>query len=248
MSREYDGRTTTFSPEGRLYQVEYAMEAINNAACAIGVLTKEGVVFGIEKKMISKLLAKVGDSEKVYPIDDHIMCAIAGLTSDANILLQNARKDAQDYLYKYGQPKPVEELVEYICRVKHSYTQVGGLRPFGVSFLFAGWDKESGYQLYHSDPSGNYSGWRAHAIGSNSTLARDMLKKEFKEDMTLEEAMILEARILFKTMDVNELSTDRMEFSVLYRMDNGKIKQHVLTKEETQALFDKIPKDSLRKE
>ena len=85
-----------------------------------------------------------------------------------------------------------------------------------------------------------------------------MLKKEFKEDMTLEEAMILEARILFKTMDVNELSTDRMEFSVLYRwavggsderrMDNGKIKQHVLTKEETQALFDKIPKDSLRKE
>lgn len=170
MSREYDGRTTTFSPEGRLYQVEYAMEAINNAACAIGVLTKEGVVFGIEKKMISKLLAKVGDSEKVYPIDDHIMCAIAGLTSDANILLQNARKDAQDYLYKYGQPKPVEELVEYICRVKHSYTQVGGLRPFGVSFLFAGWDKESGYQLYHSDPSGNYSGWRVHAIGSNSTV------------------------------------------------------------------------------
>lgn len=170
MSREYDGRTTTFSPEGRLYQVEYAMEAINNAACAIGVLTKEGVVFGIEKKMISKLLAKVGDSEKVYPIDDHIMCAIAGLTSDANILLQNARKNAQDYLYKYGQPKPVEELVEYICKVKHSYTQVGGLRPFGVSFLFAGWDKESGYQLYHSDPSGNYSGWRAHAIGSNSTV------------------------------------------------------------------------------
>ena len=150
MSREYDGRTTTFSPEGRLYQVEYAMEAINNAACAIGVLTKEGVVFGIEKKMISKLLAKVG----------------------ASILLQNARKNAQDYLYKYGQPKPVEELVEYICKVKHSYTQVGGLRPFGVSFLFAGWDKESGYQLYHSDPSGNFSGWRAHAIGSNSTVRR----------------------------------------------------------------------------
>ena len=88
MSREYDGRTTTFSPEGRLYQVEYAMEAIKNAACAIGILTKEGVAFGIEKKMISKLLAKVGESEKVYPIDDHIMCAVAGLTSDASILLR----------------------------------------------------------------------------------------------------------------------------------------------------------------
>ncbi|KAK8796063.1 hypothetical protein WA171_004027 [Blastocystis sp. BT1] len=248
MSREYDGRTTTFSPEGRLYQVEYAMEAINNAACAIGILTKEGVAFGIEKKMISKLLAKVGESEKVYPIDDHIMCAVAGLTSDASILLQNARKDAQEYLYKYGQPKPVEELVEYICRVKHSYTQVGGLRPFGVSFLFAGWDAIRGFQLYHSDPSGNYSGWKGHAIGSNSTLARDMLKKELKDDMTLEEAMMLEARVLFKTMDVNELSTDRMEFSVLYKTDSGKIKQHVLTKEETQELFNKIPKDSLRKE
>jgi proteasome subunit alpha type len=170
MSREYDGRTTTFSPDGRLYQVEYAMEAINNAACAIGILTKEGIVFGIEKKMISKLLAKVGDSEKVYPIDNHIMCAVAGLTSDASILLQDARKDAQEYLYKYGQPKPVEELVEYICSVKHAYTQVGGLRPFGVSFLFAGWDAVNGYQLYHSDPSGNYSGWKGHAIGSNSTV------------------------------------------------------------------------------
>ena len=170
MSREYDSRTTTFSPEGRLYQLEYAMEAINNAACAIGILTKEGIVFAIEKKMISKLLAKVSDSEKVYPIDDHIMCAIAGLTADASILLQSARKNCQDYLYKYGQAKPVEELVEYICKVKHSYTQVGGLRPFGVSFLFAGWDKFYGYQLYHSDPSGNYSGWKAHAIGSNSTV------------------------------------------------------------------------------
>ena len=170
MSREYDERTTTFSPEGRLYQVEYAMEAINNAPCAIGILTKEGIAFGIEKKIISKLLAKIGESEKVYAIDNHIMCAVAGLTSDANILLQNARKNAQEYLYKYGQPKPVEELVEYICKIKHSYTQVGGLRPFGVSFLFAGWDKIHGYQLYHSDPSGNFSGWKAHAIGSNSTV------------------------------------------------------------------------------
>lgn len=170
MSRGYDGRTTTFSPEGRLYQVEYAMEAINNAPCAIGILTKEGIAFGIEKKLISKLLAKINESEKVYPIDSHIMCAVAGLTSDANILLQDARKDAQDYLYKYGQPKPVEELVQHICKLKHSYTQVGGLRPFGVSFLFAGWDKINGYQLYHSDPSGNYGGWKAHAIGSNSAV------------------------------------------------------------------------------
>ena len=167
---KYDTQTTTFSPEGRLYQVEYAMEAINNAATCVALLTKDGIVLGVEKKIPSKLLATSEESEKIYVIDDHVICAVAGLTADANILLQEAREDAQDYLYKYHQPKPVEELVSKICTYKHSYTQVGGLRPFGVSFLFAGWDKNYGYQIYHSDPSGNFYGWKAHVIGANNTV------------------------------------------------------------------------------
>lgn len=132
------------------------MAAIQNAAAAIAIQTKEGIVIATENKIIGKLLAPPKSSEKVYKVDGHIICAVAGLTSDANILLSNARVQSQRYRYTYGEDQPVEELVKLLCDYKHSYTQHGGLRPFGVSFLFAGWDRHYGYQIYESDPSGNY--------------------------------------------------------------------------------------------
>jgi 20S proteasome subunit alpha 3 len=95
MSRRYDSRTTIFSPEGRLYQVEYAMEAISNAGAAIGVLAKDGVVLAAEKRVISKLLATSKSTEKMYKIDDHVACAVAGIMADANILINTARLQAQ---------------------------------------------------------------------------------------------------------------------------------------------------------
>ncbi|GMN49433.1 hypothetical protein TIFTF001_018609 [Ficus carica] len=164
MSRRYDSRTTIFSPEGRLYQVEYAMEAIGNAGTAIGILSKDGVVLVGEKKVTSKLLQTSTSTEKMYKIDDHVACAVAGIMSDANILINTARVQAQRYTYAYQEPMPVEQLVQSLCDTKQGYTQFGGLRPFGVSFLFAGWDKNFGFQLYMSDPSGNYGGWKAAAI------------------------------------------------------------------------------------
>jgi len=138
MSRRYDSRTTTFSPEGRLFQLEYAMEAINNAASAIGILTKEGVVLACEKRATSKLLVKTELSDKIYKIDDHVVCAVAGLTSDANILLDYARRASLGYTYRFQEPQPVEQLIKAVCDTKQGYTQYGGLRPFGVSFLYAG--------------------------------------------------------------------------------------------------------------
>ncbi|KAE9456523.1 hypothetical protein C3L33_11541, partial [Rhododendron williamsianum] len=164
MSRRYDSRTTIFSPEGRLYQVEYAMEAIGNAGTAIGILSKDGVVLVGEKKVTSKLLQTSTSTEKMYKIDDHVACAVAGIMSDANILINTARVQAQRYTFSYQEPMPVEQLVQSLCDTKQGYTQFGGLRPFGVSFLFAGWDKNYGFQLYTSDPSGNYGGWKAAAI------------------------------------------------------------------------------------
>jgi 20S proteasome subunit alpha 3 len=159
MSRRYDSRTTIFSPEGRLYQVEYAMEAISQAGAAIGILAKNGVVLAAEKRITSKLLDIRKSTEKMYKIDDHISCAVAGITADANILINYARQAAQKYFYTYQEPIPIEQLLQQICDLKQGYTQFGGLRPFGVSFLFAGWDSQFGFQLYQSDPSGNYGGW-----------------------------------------------------------------------------------------
>jgi len=131
------------------------MEAISHAGTAVGVLAKDGVVLAAEKKVTSKLLEGKATSEKMYKVDQHIACAVSGITSDANIVVNYARLSAQRYLFQYQEPTPVEVLVQTVCDLKQGYTQFGGLRPFGISFLYAGWDKHHGFQLYKSDPSGN---------------------------------------------------------------------------------------------
>jgi len=158
MARRYDARTTTFSPEGRLFQVEYAMDAINAAGSTIGVLAEDGVVLVGEKKTTSKLLDQGKQHEKIFKINDQMFCAVAGLTSDANVLIQKLRVSAAQHKFSYGEHIPVEQLAVSICDTKQGYTQFGGLRPFGVSFLIAGYDEQLGFQLYTTDPSGNYSG------------------------------------------------------------------------------------------
>ncbi|GLU06528.1 hypothetical protein SLE2022_235550 [Rubroshorea leprosula] len=123
MSRRYDSHTTIFSPEGHLYQVEYAMEAIGNGGSAIGILSKDGVVLVGEKKVTSKLLQTSTSTEKMYKIDDHVACAVAGIMSDANILINTARVQAQRYTYAYQELMPVEQLVQSLCDTKQGYTQ-----------------------------------------------------------------------------------------------------------------------------
>jgi len=181
MARRYDSRTTIFSPEGRLYQVEYAMEAISHAGTAIGIQAVDGIVLAAEKKVTSKLLEQSASSEKIYILNDNVLTAVAGITSDANTLIQYARLSAQRYLFAYNEDIPVEQLVQRVCDLKQGYTQYGGLRPFGVSFLYAGYDPHFGFQLYHSDPAGNYSGWKATCIGANNSTAQSILKQDYKQ-------------------------------------------------------------------
>ncbi|KXZ47262.1 hypothetical protein GPECTOR_36g115 [Gonium pectorale] len=226
MARRYDSRTTIFSPEGRLYQVEYAMEAISNAGASIGLLAKDGVVLIAEKKITSKLLDThaVGvRREKMYRIDDHIACAVAGITSDANILVNICRLAAQRYLFAYQEPMPVEQLVRYVCDTKQGYTQFGGQRPFGVSILYAGWDEHYGFQLYQSDPSGNYGGWKAVAIGAGHQAANNLLKSDFK--------------VLAKSMDTS-LAPDKVELSTVTRDASGKVVYKIFESSELQPLLD----------
>merc|ERR1712216_329147 len=233
MARRYDSRTTIFSPEGRLHQVEYAMEAIGHAGAAIGVLATNGVVLAAEKKTTSKLLESDKTSEKMYMIDQHIACAVAGIRADANILINNARLTAQRHLYKYDEAMPVEQLIQQICDLKQGYTQYGGMRPFGVSFLFAGYDHHFGYQLYQSDPSGNYGGWKAYAIGQNSTSAQSILKQEYSDDIDLHAALLLAIKFLSNTMDSTSLTADKLEFATLD--EKG---YHLLTEDELKGLLE----------
>lgn len=225
-----------------LFQVEYAMEAISHAGTAIGIISKYGVVIAAEKKIVSKLLDN-NDTEKMYRIDDHMSCVVAGITADANTLVNYTRLCAQRYKYTYGEPMPVEMLVKQVCNTKQSYTQFGGMRPYGVSFLYAGYDDIYGFQLYHSDPSGNYGGWKATAIGANSQAAEDILKSDWKDDLSLTDALLLAVKVMGKTMDSTSLTSEKLEFSTISKDENDEIIFHVLKKDEVERLIKKGTQD-----
>jgi 20S proteasome subunit alpha 3 len=213
------------------------MEAISHAGIALGILAKDGVVIAAEKKVTSKLLEQTASSEKIYTLTDNMICGVAGITADANILINWAREAAQKYLFSYDEPIPCEQLVQRLCDVKQGYTQYGGLRPFGVSFIYAGWDHHYGFQLYHSDPSGNYGGWKATCIGANNASAQSILKQDYKEDMSLHDAMELAVKVLSKTMDSTTLNSEKLEFATIQLGDNNNIKYHLYKPTEIDTLL-----------
>merc|ERR1711923_608302 len=235
-----DSRTTIFSPEGRLFQVEYAMEAIGHAGVSLGILANDGILLAAERKSSNKLLDEVSYSEKIYRIYDDMACSVAGITADANVLTNELRLIAQRHYLQYQEAIPCEQVVSSLCDLKQAYTQFGGKRPFGVSILYMGWDSHHGYQLYHSDPAGNYSGWKATCIGNNSSAAVSILKQEYKEgEMSLDGALDLSMKVLSKTLDMTKLTADKIEISTLKR-ENGKTKIHILTADEMNALITKF--------
>ncbi|OMJ20012.1 Proteasome subunit alpha type-4-A [Smittium culicis] len=242
MARRYDSRTTIFSPDGRLYQVEYAMEAINHAGTVIGVLSSDGIIICAEKQQTSKLLDKSPEGEKIYEINSNIVSGVAGITSDANLLINEGRLIAQNYLLKYDADIPVEQLVRRLCDIKQGYTQFGGLRPFGSSFLIAGWDPIIGFQLYQTDPAGNYSGWKAACIGENNSSAQSLLKQEYKvEDdslLSMDAAYELICKVISKTIDSSKLTSDNLEFSTLTLVD-GTPKVSMFSTKDVDALLKK---------
>jgi 20S proteasome subunit alpha 3 len=237
------GRELTWTFLWHVWQVEYAIEAISQAGSCVAVLTTEGVILGAEKRISSKLLdtKAVGvKREKMYQIDSHVCCSIAGLTSDANILINKCRLIAQSYLLTYQEPIPVDQLVRSICDAKQSYTQFGGQRPFGTSLLYAGWDRIKGFQLYQSDPSGNYGGWKATAIGSNHSSASGILLDDYKEDMSLEQGMQLVLKVLSKTMDSTTLSPEKVEISTLTLGTGDKVQYKIYEENELRPKLDEF--------
>lgn len=227
------------------------MEAISHAGTTLGILSKEGVVLAAEKKVTSKLLEQTSSTEKIYLLNEWVImrslrccssfsntiCGVAGITADANILIDYARQAAQKYLFSYDDSIPVEQLVQRLCDLKQGYTQYGGLRPFGVSFLFAGHDNLHGFQLYHSDPAGNYSGWKATCIGANNSSAQSLLKQDYKEDIDLKEACALAVKVLSKTMDSTTLNSEKLEFATIHLGKDGKAIHHVFKPAEIDALL-----------
>ena len=166
-----------------------------------------------------------------------MVCAVAGMTADANVLINYARHEAQRHLQTYNTDIPCEQLVRRLCDVKQGYTQRGGKRPFGVSFVYAGWDARRGFQLYQSNPSGNYGGWRATAVGANTASAQSLLKQDYREGASLAQACELAVKVLSKTMDSTKLSGERIEFATVGKTSAGEVYHHLWAAAEIDALL-----------
>ncbi|KAK3846053.1 MAG: nucleophile aminohydrolase [Linnemannia gamsii] len=187
MADRYSFSLTTFSPSGKLVQIEYALSAVNSGVTSIGIKATNGIVIATEKKAVSTL---IDDSslEKVAIICSNIGMVYSGMGPDYRVLLNKARKAAQAYKRVYMEEPPTAILVKEIASVMQEFTQSGGVRPFGVSLLIAGFD-EKGPMLYQVDPSGSYWPWKATAIGKNMVNAKTFLEKRYNEDIELEDAI-----------------------------------------------------------
>jgi proteasome alpha subunit len=198
----YDRAITVFSPDGRLFQVEYAMELVNRGATILGMRCSEGVILGAEENV--EPLEEAEYSWKIFKIDEHIGAAIVGLSSDARILIDQARIYAQSNRLTYDEPIDVEVVTKRTCDIKQLYTQHAGVRPFGVSIIFGGVDK-TGNRVFYTHPSGTYRGYRATAIGAGRETVLSILKDEYHEDMKLEEAIKLAVKCLMKALEARQL-------------------------------------------
>lgn len=210
--REYDGAITIFSPEGRIYQVEYALELVKRGSPIVGIKSKEGVVLAVLEPQLSKLAAPTS-SKKIFRIDDHVGVAIAGLSPDARVLIKQARLFCQSNKMTYDEPADIEDLASAVGDLLQRYTQNAGVRPFGVSLMFGGVDDHR-VSLIATDPSGSYRGYKATSVGRNSEKALTVLKEEYREEITLDEAIALSVQAL-KEASENDLSADGMNIAVV---------------------------------
>lgn len=208
----YDRAITVFSPDGRLFQVEYAREAVKRGTTTVGLKFAGGVALIIDKRIGSPLI-EPHSIEKIFQIDVHVACATSGLVADARTLVDYARVICQIHRVTYDEAIRVEALVKKICDYKQNYTQYGGVRPFGTALLVAGIDSH-GAHLYETDPSGALMAYKAASVGSGRTQVLEYLEENYEEDLDCEAAILLGLQGLGKTTD-DGLATKAIEIAAL---------------------------------
>jgi len=214
----YDRAITMFSPDGRLLQVEYAKKTVKQGSTSIGIACKDGVVFVTDKRIVDSLI--IPESvEKIWQIDDHIGVTAAGIISDARVLVERAQMAAQQHQVTYDSPIDTASVVKDICSLKQICTQSAGLRPFGVSLLIGGIDKE-GPKLYCTDPTGIYFKYKATVIGEGESEILEDLHKKYKDDLTVKDGIKLSIELLKKFLD-KEFNATRLDI-VFIDNDNRK--------------------------
>ena len=224
---KYDRALTVFSPEGRLYQVEYALEAVRRGTIAVAIKSKEDVCLAAQIKIPSKLMDP--DSiDKIFQIDEHIGVAISGLHADSRTLINYARVQAQSFRLTYDEPVRLNMLVKTIADLKQMYTQYGGIRPFGCALFFIGIDS-TGPQIYTTSPSGIYRPYKAYALGSGEAHAREHIQTNYKENMPFKEIVNLALNAIKESVE-EDLSKDTIRIAYVKSSEDNKFK--ICTKDE----------------
>ena len=223
----YDRTSAMFSPDGRLLQVEYAKKTVKQGTSALGIVCKDGVLLVADKRITEKLII-TSSVEKIFQVDEHIGATASGILSDGRMLIERAQIVAQQHRITFDEPVDVISLVKDICDMKQFYTQVGGARPFGVSLLFAGITNGKP-ELYMTDPTGIFFAYKATAMGEAETELKEILEKQYRDNMPIEDALKLAVRALKKVLG--------KEFDI-ERIDGA----YITTKEKR---FTKINKDKL---
>eukprot|EP00300_Choanocystis_sp_HF-7_P027637 c32811_g1_i1.p1 GENE.c32811_g1_i1~~c32811_g1_i1.p1 ORF type:complete len:262 (+),score=57.23 c32811_g1_i1:28-786(+) len=196
----YDLSSTTYSPDGRVFQVEYAMKAVDASGTAIGIRVSDGVVFGVEKLTAAKMMMP-GSNRRVANIGRHIGVAVAGLLADARAVTRIGNNEAAKWQESYGEPIPLRQLVDRVSSVVHIYTLYGGVRPFGCSLLMGSWDAKTGPSLYMVDPSGVSYGYSGCAIGKGKTVAKTDIEKLKLDELTCRQAVLEVTKIIRNVHD-----------------------------------------------
>ncbi len=217
----YDRAITVFSPDGRLFQVEYAREAVKRGTTSLGVKSKDGIVLVVDKRSTSRLV-EPKSIEKIFQIDDHIGAASSGLVADARALVDRARVESQVNKITYSEPIQVESLVKNICDMKQMYTQNGGVRPFGSALIIGGINKGEA-KLFETDPSGALIEYKATAIGAGRNEAMEVFEEKYDSNLSLDAAIDLALDAVYEATE-GKTSKDSVEIAVIEK-STGKYKK-----------------------
>ncbi len=217
----YDRSATMFSPDGHLLQVEYAEKTVRLGSASIGLVCKDGVLIIADRRVRDKLISPES-ANRVFEIDEHIVATIAGILSDARILVEQAQILSQQNRVTYGSPIDPISVMRMIADKKQMFTQYGGARPFGVSVLLGGVNKGKAH-LYTSDVTGNFFAYKANAIGENDEKIKEILRRDFKEGMMVEDGIKFTLKI-FKDVLGKNFALERFDVGII-KLDKEKLER-----------------------